>query len=55
MRSYADGAPALILPGGDRLPDALRELIRAMVSPQPEDRPLASQVLSVLNNFELPC
>lgn len=55
MRSYADGAPALILPGGDRLPDALRDLIRAMVSPQPEDRPLASQVLFALNNFDSLC
>lgn len=53
-RPYADGVPALILPGGDRLPDTLRDLIKAMVSPRPDDRPLASHVCTVLNDFEMP-
>ncbi|PKI83473.1 hypothetical protein MVES1_002676 [Malassezia vespertilionis] len=45
---YVDGAPALILPGGGRLPDTLRDLIKSMVSPIPEKRPSAAQVLRTL-------
>ena len=52
-RPYSDGAPALILPGGDRFPDKLRDLVRVMVSPNPEDRPSASQVLATLNNYHM--
>lgn len=43
-QAYADGAPALILPGGGRMPDAVRALIQEMVSPIPEERPSAAQV-----------
>lgn len=50
-RPYADGAPALILPGGGRLPDAVRTLIQQMVSPIPEERPTASQVRQQLELF----
>ncbi|WFC95584.1 hypothetical protein MBRA1_002235 [Malassezia brasiliensis] len=48
---YQDGAPALILPGGGRLPDAVRTLIQQMVSPIPEERPTASQVRQQLELF----
>jgi len=47
-RPYADGAPALILPGGGRLPDKVRELIKSMVASLPEERPAASEVVSAL-------
>lgn len=46
---YPDGAPALILPGGGRLPDHIRALIQQMVSPYPEERPSAAQVLAALH------
>ncbi|WFD32140.1 hypothetical protein MSPP1_003185 [Malassezia sp. CBS 17886] len=49
-RPYLDGAPALILPGGDRLPDTLRDLIKDMVAPQAEARPTAAQVVQVLKS-----
>ena len=52
-RPYSDGAPALILPGGDRFPDKLRDLVRVMVSPNPEDRPSASLVLATLKNYHM--
>ena len=47
-RSYRDGLPALILPGGGRLPDELRDLIEAMVQPTPEARPTAAAVVAAL-------
>ncbi|WFD04574.1 hypothetical protein MOBT1_003285 [Malassezia obtusa] len=49
MQPYRDGAPALILPGGGRLPDGVRALIQQMVSPIPEERPTAAQVCQRLN------
>lgn len=47
-RPYADGAPALIMPGGDRLPDELRDLIQCMVEPQPEARPTTKRIIETL-------
>jgi len=47
-RPYADGAPALIMPGGDRLPDELRDLIQWMVAPRPEARPTTAQIIETL-------
>ncbi|WFD26411.1 hypothetical protein MNAN1_001391 [Malassezia nana] len=47
-RPYADGAPALIMPGGDRLPDELRDLIQCMVEPKPEARPTTRHIMQVL-------
>ncbi|WFD36515.1 hypothetical protein MCUN1_003398 [Malassezia cuniculi] len=47
-RCYKDGLPALILPGGGRLPDELRDLIEAMLEPQPEARPTAAAVVATL-------
>ncbi|WFD44907.1 hypothetical protein MPSI1_003581 [Malassezia psittaci] len=49
LESYADGAPALIFPGGGRMPDALRTLLQAMVSPIPEQRPTATYVRQQLD------
>ena len=53
VRPYEDGAPPMILPGGGRLPDELRDLIKSMVAPRPEDRPTASQVRAVLDRIVL--
>lgn len=49
LRSYKDGLPALILPGGGRLPDVLRDMVEAMVHPVPEARPTASAVVATLS------
>ena len=49
LRSYKDGLPALILPGGGRLPDALRDMLEAMVHPVPEARPTADAVVATLS------
>ncbi|WFD00848.1 hypothetical protein MYAM1_003603 [Malassezia yamatoensis] len=49
--AYADGAPALIFPGGGRMPDALRTLLQAMVSPIPEQRPTATYVRQQLDSL----
>lgn len=43
-RGYADGHPAINLPGGGRLPDWARELLRSMLEPNPAARPTAQQV-----------
>lgn len=43
-RPYADGHPAIILPGGGRLPDWARELLRSMLEANPAARPTAQQV-----------
>nr|CDI53098.1 serine threonine protein kinase [Melanopsichium pennsylvanicum 4] len=48
IRAYADGHPAIILPGGGRLPDWARDLLRIMVEPDPNARPTAIQVLERL-------
>lgn len=48
-RPYADGAPPLVLPGGGRLPDELRDLIQSMVEPTPSLRPTAADVHAVLS------
>lgn len=41
---YADGHPAIILPGGGRLPDWARDLLRSMLQADPASRPTAKQV-----------
>jgi len=47
-RPYADGAPALIMPGGDRLPDELRDLIQCMVEAKPDARPTTVHIIETL-------
>lgn len=42
--AYADGHPAIILPGGGRLPDWARDLLRDMLQADPGARPTAQQV-----------
>lgn len=44
LRPYNDGSPALILPGGDRLPQEAVDLLEEMVQPHPNKRPTARQV-----------
>lgn len=42
---YADGSPAMMfLDGRERVPEEIREVIRAMVFPAPEQRPTASEL-----------
>lgn len=45
--AYSDGAPAMFFLGGDcqRVPDDVRDVIRAMLDPVPEMRPTASDVV----------
>ncbi|UZJ56477.1 hypothetical protein CBS101457_005797 [Exobasidium rhododendri] len=43
-RPYMDGSPALILPGGGRLPDEARNLLEKMLIADPDRRPTATQV-----------
>uniref|UniRef100_V5EXD7 Protein kinase n=2 Tax=Kalmanozyma brasiliensis (strain GHG001) TaxID=1365824 RepID=V5EXD7_KALBG len=43
-RAYDDGHPAIVLPGGGRLPDWTRELLRLMLQADPAARPTAVQV-----------
>ncbi|PWN97424.1 kinase-like protein [Tilletiopsis washingtonensis] len=49
LRPYRDGSPALILPGGGRLPDAARALLERMLSTDPSLRPTAKQVVAALS------
>ncbi|KAN0064546.1 hypothetical protein ACQY0O_002174 [Thecaphora frezii] len=51
LRPYADGQPALILPGGDRLPDEARDLLRSMVQAAPHTRPTAREVRIALQRL----
>ncbi|KAE8211820.1 hypothetical protein CF327_g4466 [Tilletia walkeri] len=52
QRPYAsDGAPSIVLPGGGRLPDAARDLLRAMLETDPRRRPSAVEVLAVLERL----
>ncbi|KAL9940657.1 hypothetical protein V8E36_000145 [Tilletia maclaganii] len=50
-RPYADGSPPILLPGGGRLPDAARELLRAMLETDPRRRPSAVEVLALLERL----
>lgn len=51
LRPYRDGSPALVLPGGGRLPDAARALLEKMLSTDPSLRPTAGQVVAALRNL----
>lgn len=51
LRPYRDGSPALILPGGGRLPDAARALLERMLSTDPALRPTAGQVVAALRSL----
>lgn len=44
MHAYDDGYPAIILPGGGRLPDSTRDLLRLMLQADPAARPTAEHV-----------
>lgn len=47
-RPYKDGSPALLLPGGGRLPDEARNLLEKMLSTNASRRPTAAQVRQLL-------
>ncbi len=49
-RSYTDGHPAMLLPGGGRLPDWARDLLRSMLEPNPSARPTAKEVRQKLRD-----
>ncbi|KAK0519374.1 hypothetical protein OC842_007475 [Tilletia horrida] len=51
LRPYADGSPPIVLPGGGRLPDAARDLLRAMLETDPRRRPSAVEVLAALERL----
>lgn len=51
LRAYHDGTPALLLPGGGRLPDQARNLLEKMLRTDPAQRPTASQVRAVLESL----
>jgi serine/threonine protein kinase len=48
QRPYKDGSPALLLPGGGRLPDVARDLLEKMLSTDANRRPTATQVKQML-------
>lgn len=48
VQPYPDGYPALILPGGGRLPNAARDLLKRMLCVDPALRPTATQVRQAL-------
>lgn len=50
---YQDGSPALILPGGGRLPDAARDLLERMLSTDPRRRPSAEECHLLLLRINL--
>ncbi|MCO5566134.1 hypothetical protein L7F22_019810 [Adiantum nelumboides] len=51
LRAYHDGTPALLFPGGGRLPDQARNLLERMLRTDPAKRPTASQVRAVLESL----
>lgn len=53
LRPYRDGTPALILPGGGRLPDAARDLLERMLAFEPARRPGAGEVRRALEGLEI--
>lgn len=50
-RSYQDGSPALVLPGGGRLPEAARNLLSRMLDVDPSRRPCAREVFEELEKI----
>ncbi|KDN49226.1 kinase-like protein [Tilletiaria anomala UBC 951] len=50
-RHYTDGAPAMILPGGGRLPGAARDLLARMLQTDPRLRPSAKEVKATLERI----
>jgi hypothetical protein len=48
LRPYIDGAPAIILSGGGRLPDEARNLLERMLNVNPDVRPTAKEVRMAL-------
>ncbi|GAC98134.1 likely protein kinase [Pseudozyma hubeiensis SY62] len=50
-QAYEDGHPAIILPGGGRLPDRTRDLLRSMLQADPSARPTAEQVRQRLQAY----
>lgn len=51
MQAYEDGHPAIILPGGGRLPDWTRDLLRSMLQADPAARPTAELVRHRLRTY----
>ena len=52
-RHYSDGMPALILPGGGRLPDAARDLLARMLTTDQHARPSAREVKAILSSISV--
>lgn len=50
-RPYADGYPAIVFPGGGRLPEEARMLLRRMLCLDAGQRPTAAQVYHTLRNL----
>jgi serine/threonine protein kinase len=49
IEPYSDGSPVMhFLDGGERVSERVRDVLKAMLSPDPEDRPTASELLYVL-------
>lgn len=53
VKTYRDGSPALILPGGGRLPDEARDLLARMLDVDPSRRPSAKEVFEKLIKIQI--
>lgn len=52
-RAYADGAPAMHFLGGGRVPDDVRDVIRAMLGPNASERPSVGDVLAAWDELRV--
>lgn len=54
-RAYADGAPAMHFLGGGRVPDDVRDVLRAMLDPVAAERPSIGDVLAAWDSLKVGC
>lgn len=52
-RAYADGAPAMHFLGGGRVPDDVRDVLRAMLDPVAAERPSVGDVLAAWDELRV--
>lgn len=52
-RAYADGAPAMHFLGGGRVPDDVRDVLRAMLDPVASERPSVGDVLAAWDQLKV--
>lgn len=52
-RAYADGAPAMHFLGGGRVPDDVRDVLRAMLDPNAAERPSVGDVLAAWDELKV--